>query len=68
MLTNPIILIDQEAARLLRMPPARLNRLARENLIPSVQLPDGELRYIEADLWAWVARHRHTEQEASNVS
>lgn len=52
------LLTDGEAARLVRMPPARLVRLARAGEIPCVLLPDDELRFIEADLWSWVRKHK----------
>lgn len=56
------ILTDAEAARLLKMPRSRLARLAKTGVVPSVHLPDGEPRFIAADLWEWVQRHK---QEAS---
>ena len=44
------LLTDGEAARLLRMLPVRLNRLAKKGVIPCVILPDGEIRFDEQDL------------------
>lgn len=44
------LLTDGEAAQLLRILPARLLKLARAGHVPDVALPDGELRFDEADL------------------
>ena len=52
------VLTDGEAAQLIRMPPARLLRLAREGRVPCVVLPDQEIRFVESDLWGWVQAHR----------
>lgn len=52
------LLTDGEAAELLRMIPSRLKRLARDQQIPYIQLPDGELRFHEPDIWQWVQEHR----------
>ena len=49
------LLADHEAAKLLRMLPARLKRLAKANKVPHIALPDGELRFDESDLRVWVA-------------
>jgi hypothetical protein len=52
------ILTDGEAARILRMPRLRLLRLAKAGDVPSIRLPDGEYRFVQADLWAWVEGHK----------
>ena len=52
------VLTDGEAAQLIRMPPARLLRLAREGRVPCVVLPDQEIRFVESDLWDWIQAHR----------
>ena len=60
------ILNDVEASDYLRMPTPRVNRLAKKGVIPHVLLPDGELRYYQAELADWVqAHHRPAEREAS---
>ena len=56
------LLTDAEAARLLRMLLARIKRLAKKNLIPHVALPDGELRFDEADLREWIDAHKRGSQ------
>lgn len=58
------LLTTGEAGHILRMLPTRISRLARQGDIPSVMLPDGEVRFLEADLWAWVERHRRPEGAA----
>ena len=55
---NKTLLTDGEAANLLRMLPSQLHRLVKNDEIPFVLFPDGEPRFIESDLWAWVERHR----------
>ncbi len=48
------LLIDGEAARLLRMPLKRLQRLAKAGDIPHILLPDDEIRFDPDDLREWV--------------
>ncbi len=42
------------AARLLCLPTQKLLRLARAKAIPHVELPTGEIRFRERELWEWV--------------
>ena len=58
MKTRNALLTDSEAADKLRMLPARLGRLARAGKIPCVILPDGELRFDDADLDKWIDQHK----------
>jgi hypothetical protein len=44
------LLVPQEVDRLLRYPRGRSARLAREGKLPSITLPDGELRFDEAEI------------------
>ena len=56
---QPPLLVDaREAGRLLDMIPARAKRLARRGALPCVVLPDGEVRFLPADLESWVEEHR----------
>ncbi len=55
---NRRLLSDSEAGDILGMIPRRVARLAREGKIPSVVLPDEEVRFDEADLWLWVEEHK----------
>ena len=50
-----VLLTPAEADELLRYPRGRSARLARRGLLPSVELPDGELRF-PADLLEQVRR------------
>ena len=40
----------RELDRLLRYPPGRSLRLAKKGKLPSVELPDGEIRFVEAQV------------------
>lgn len=53
-----ILLDATEAGAQLRMPRARLTRLARKGEVPSIVLPDGEIRFRRTDLVEWVAQYR----------
>jgi len=52
------LLTTAEAAQLLRMLPARLARLAKAGKVPTVLLPDGELRFDVGDLRGWIEQHK----------
>jgi len=52
------LLSDDEAAKVLRMLPSRLKRLARAGQVPHILLPDGEIRFDAGDLAAWIQHHR----------
>ena len=56
---------DLDAADILQMPVARLTRFAKANKVPHVRLPDGEIRFVEADLWLWVEQHKVSGEEAA---
>jgi excisionase family DNA binding protein len=43
-----------EAAEALRISTYRLVRLVRHGQVPHVRLPDGEVRFDDSDLAAWV--------------
>ena len=58
MVNNAQLLIDSEAAQLVRMTPRYLNRLARAGEVPHVLLPDGEIRFAQSDLEQWIADHK----------
>jgi hypothetical protein len=66
MSTTQRLLTDTDAADILQMPAARLARFAKANKVPHVRLPDGELRFVEADLWGWIERHKFPGQEVSS--
>lgn len=56
-MTAPLLLDHIDAGKLLVMPAARVKRLAKRGEIPSVRLPDGEVRFRRADLERWVEEH-----------
>ena len=62
------LLIDGEAARLLRMPLCSLKRLAKIGGIPHVLLPDGEIRFDPEDLREWVDSHKQPRAETAEVA
>ena len=45
-----ILLIPREVDRLFRWPPGRAKKLAKLGKIPSIVLPDGEIRFDEAEI------------------
>ena len=49
-------LLDEfDAARLVGLTHRKINRLVRARLIPHLVMPGGDVRFSEADLWAWAA-------------
>ena len=63
---NEILLDADEAATQLRMLRTRLTRLAKAGKVPSILLPDGEVRFRRADLVEWVSQYRRpTDSEVS---
>ena len=55
---SPRLLDHIEAAKALRMLPARIKRLAKRGLIPHVDLLDGEIRFAADDLEEFIDSHR----------
>ncbi len=51
---QPLLIDAREAGRLLDMLPARVTRFAKQGVIPSVTLPDKEVRFRVGDLQTWV--------------
>ena len=56
---TPLLIDAYEAGRLLSMPSARVKRLAKQGMLPSVLLPDGEPRFMREALAAWAKQHSH---------
>ena len=63
---EPILIDARDAGRLLDMLPARVTRFAKRGLLPCVALPDGELRFLPADLRDWAEQHRRPAVVASS--
>jgi helix-turn-helix protein len=49
------LLTSLDVSAWLLMPPRRVERLARQGLIPAVRLPDGSLAFERAELERWLA-------------
>jgi hypothetical protein len=58
---------SRDAGRLLNMPSARLVRFAKQGIVPCVLLPDGDYRFIAADLIAWAEQHRRAGTTPANA-
>ncbi len=58
MIEMPLLTIS-EAAKLLRVPPARLQRWAKQAIVPAILLPDGELRFFREDMEDWLREQRN---------
>jgi predicted site-specific integrase-resolvase len=59
------LLTDSDVAELLKVPSARVLRLAKQSRIPHVVLPNGEVRFVEQDVWDWIQSHRQPAREMS---
>ena len=59
------LLTDSDVAEVLKVPSARVLRLAKQNRIPHVVLPNGEIRFIEQDVVAWIESQRQPIGEVS---
>jgi hypothetical protein len=51
------------AARILGLTERQLSRLVERGIVPHVMLPDGDVRFVEADLWAWVEARKQATGE-----
>jgi hypothetical protein len=52
-----------DAGRLLLLGPRRIRAMVRSGELPHIALPDGEVRFIEADLLAWIESRKRGGQE-----
>jgi predicted site-specific integrase-resolvase len=48
------LLFDHEAAKILRISVVMLRKFARRGQVPAVVLPNGELRFLETELWSYI--------------
>jgi hypothetical protein len=62
-MNTSILLHDFEAAGLVKMTTRRLVRLAKLGEAPCIMLPDGEVRFRESDLRAWVEKYKRPAAE-----
>ena len=62
----PQLLHEGDARDLLCTLSARIRRWTKSGILPSVQLPDGEIRFLEADLAEWIDKHRQPANPGDN--
>lgn len=67
MIANERLLTAGDAADILQMPTAKVSKFAKRNQIPHVRLPDGEIRFVEADLWRWICTCKEPGQGATST-
>jgi hypothetical protein len=48
------LLDDADVAGILRVTRRRISSLVRRKEIPFIELPDGDIRFIESRIWEWV--------------
>lgn len=56
--TQETLLTKREAARVLQITSGQLARMVNRGEVPSVRLPNREVRFCEADLWRWIESHK----------
>ena len=56
--TTQSLLTNRKAAEVLQVTSGQLARMANRGDLPSVKLPNGERRFIAADLWSWIESRR----------
>ena len=59
------LLDDLDVASILGISVRKVNKLVREEAIPYVTLPTGEIRFDRDDLSVWLGDLRHTPTEIS---
>ena len=59
MLVEPVLLTTEEAARVLKVSPRTVQKLAKENSIPAVQIGK-KFRFPLAELNQWIKRQAST--------
>jgi predicted site-specific integrase-resolvase len=62
------LLKPREVDLLLRLPFGRAAKFAREGKLPHVVLPDGEIRFEEAEIEALLKHHRQGKEPAVAVA
>jgi excisionase family DNA binding protein len=58
---NKILLTESEAGDILRLPSRRVLKLARQGVIPHINLPGDEVRFSQTDLEKWIASRKQDE-------
>jgi hypothetical protein len=52
------------AAEILLLSTRRVRLLVEQGQLPHVALPNGEIRFVEADLLVWIEAHKQNVKEA----
>ncbi len=52
------LLTNHAAAHILGLTDRQLKALVRSSDVPRVELPNGETRFVEQDLWTWIEAHK----------
>lgn len=60
------LLTDSDVADLLKLTSARVLRLAKQDKIPHVVLPTGEVRFIDEDITEWIETQRQPRRATSS--
>jgi excisionase family DNA binding protein len=55
---QPDLLTAADVADLLRLPQARVGRMAKSGAIPNLRLPDGSVRFERTELCKWITALR----------
>ena len=55
----PKLITPRELDRLLRYPTGRSLRLAKKGKLPFVELPDGDIRFVESQVLSILGLNRH---------
>jgi len=63
--TTQTLLTKRQAAEILAVTSGQLARMASRGEVPSVKLPNREVRFIERDLWAWIESRRQDGTEGA---
>ncbi len=59
------LLDTYDAAEILLLSTRRVRLLVKQGQLPHVALPNGEIRFVEADLLAWIDAHKQSAKEAT---
>jgi predicted DNA-binding transcriptional regulator AlpA len=65
MKATQIFLDVYDAAEMLLLSTRRVRLLVKQGQLPHVALPNGEIRFVEADLLTWIDAHKQSAQEAA---
>lgn len=61
------LLAAENVAEILQLTSRQVTRLANRGVIPSIELPTGDRRFIEADIWEWIEKRRAQTEKPEGV-